>query len=119
MRKILFPALIFLLIACNKEPMRATSVLLRIHNETNQSFTQVLTNNESFSNVAANAISDYQSFVQIISSPSCILISGSDTSAAGYLPIDDVTFIITGKYTLEIKTDATTATGYSCAYKED
>jgi hypothetical protein len=119
MRKILFPALIFLLIACNKEPMPATSVLVRIDNETNQSFTQVLTSNESFNDVAANSTTGYQSFSQIISLPSCTLISGSDTSYAGHIPIDNPTFIITGKYTLQIKTDSTTATGYSCEYKEE
>jgi hypothetical protein len=119
MRNTLFVAFIFLFVACNKEPMPATSVLLRIHNETNQNFTQVLTSNENFSNVDANSTSGYQSFFQILSMPSCTLISGTDTSYAGHIPIDNPTFITTGKYTLEIKTDTTTVTGYSCEYKEE
>ena len=99
--------------------MPATNVLLRIHNETNKSFTQILTSNESFNDVAANSTSGYQSFFQIFSVPSCTLISGNDTSYAGYYPLDNPTFITTGKYTLQIKTDSTTATGYSCGYKEE
>jgi hypothetical protein len=119
MRKILFCGFIFFFVACNKEPMPATNVLLRIHNETNQNFTQVLTSNESFSNVDTNSTSDYQSFFQIPSMPSCTLISGSDTTYAGHIPIDNPTFITTGKYTLQIKIDTTVVTGYSCEYKEE
>lgn len=120
MRKIFLPALIFLLlIACNKQPMPVTIVLLRIQNETNKSFTQVLTSNESFNNVNANTTSAYQSFFQILSIPSCIMISGTDTSYAGHIPIDNPAFITTGKYTLQIKQDTTTATGYSCVYKQE
>ena len=118
MKKILLPALI-LFIACNKQPMPATNVLLRIHNETNKNFTQVLTTNGGFSDVAANSTSGYQSFFYIRSLPFCTLISGSDTSYAGETPVDNPILITTGKYTLQIKTDTTTATGYSCAYKEE
>lgn len=119
MRKIFLPALILLLIACNKQPMPVTNVLLRIHNETNKSFTQVLTTNGGFNNVGPYATSDYQSFFYIRALPFCTLISATDTSYAGQIPVDNPDLITTGKYTLQIKQDTTTATGYSCLYKQE
>src|ERR1700759_5505329 len=112
MRYILIVGFIFF-VSCNKEPMPVTTVLLRIDNETNQSFTQVVTNNASFTNVQAMSTTNYYTFTQILSMPSCTLINGSDTSYAGHIPIDNPAFISTGKYTLQIKTDATSFTGYS------
>jgi hypothetical protein len=116
MRKVVLPVIVFLFISCNKQPYPATSVLLRIKNETSKSFTQVITTNESFNNVQAMSTTDYQPFQQIVSVPSAILISSSDTAYAGLIVIDYQTYITTGKYTLEIKTDTLAASGYNCAY---
>ena len=119
MRKAVLPAIIFLFISCNKEPLAATNVLLRISNETPKTFKQVLTSTESFDNVKAMSTTGYQSFQQIISVPSAILINNNDTVSAGLVVIDWPTYITMGKYMLKIKTDTLTASGYSCEYVQE
>ena len=104
--------------SCNKEALQKP-VLLRIENKTPVNFTHVLTNGESFDNVNAFSEAPYRSFEKIISAPSVVLITETDTAYAGLMFIDYPSYIEKGKYTLQIVEDSLAYYGYNCVYIED
>ena len=107
------------LLSCNKESVSQKPVLLRIENKTPQHFAQVITSGEIFDSIDAFSKSSYRSVPKILSAPSAVLITATDTAYAGIFFIDYPSYIEEGKYTLQIVEDSLAYYGYNCTYIKD
>ncbi|MFT3683091.1 MAG: hypothetical protein QM791_22720 [Ferruginibacter sp.] len=134
MKKILlaFAAMTICFISCQKDSagLKAKTkqdntaegnVLVRIKNSTAKNFTFFYSLGEEYGNINTGDITGYKSFPEVTVYPYAVFCPGKDTLFAGALicGTPPIPMLENGRYTLEIKEDATWWNGYSAMYIKD
>ncbi len=110
--------------ACSKssdEGEKETTVLIRVQNQTNVSFTAVSAALSEFGAVKPGVVTAYQRLKNVVAYPGANLVIVDQTVYVGllYCGTPPIPMLENGKYTLEIFTDTSTYSGFNTRYKKD
>jgi hypothetical protein len=114
-------AVFIMLLSCTKQHPKVSSVLIRIKNNTNKSFVNVIKNDSEFGSINVGAITTYKPFDEVIAYAGAQIVIQKDTMYAGnlYCGTPPLPYLEKGKYTLEIFEDNNSWRGYNAKYIKD